>query len=101
MIKTNYQFRSNLTDIFVFAIIKLTTVGRWGTVLIILAILFGIMILAIPVAEGLFIATLFTILLPNMADGAGKLALMVGLPAAAIIGDISLFAKIFKVGGSR
>jgi hypothetical protein len=49
-------------------------------------------------AEGVFIATLFAILLPNMAGGAGKLALMIGLPAVAIVGDIFVFAKMFKIG---
>ena len=67
----------------------------------ILATLFVLTILGTLLAEGVFIAALFGILLPKMADGAGKLALMIGLPAVAIVGNIFVLAKIFKVRRPR
>jgi hypothetical protein len=82
----------------VFAIIILTGVDNWGPVFVVITIVFGILILAMLVAVGVFIATLFSVLLPSMADGASRLALMIGLPAIAIAGAISVLAKVFKIG---
>jgi len=86
-----------LIGIPVFGIITLTALLNWRALSVILATLFVVTILGALLAEGAIIAALFGILLPKMGDGAGKLALMIGLPVVAIVGNIFVLAKMFKV----
>jgi len=67
---------------------------------IILIILGKIISLFILFSEALIIGTLFVTLLPTMSDGIGKMALIIGLPLAVLIGDVFLLGIIFKSGKS-